>query len=176
MSSVLVLNATYEPLSVVSVKRAVILLLKEKAELVEAAEAYLRAEHAQFPVPLVIRLVTYVRIPRRFALPLSRRAIMARDHYVCQYCGGHFARHDLTIDHVVPRSRGGTKTWENVVTACRPCNQRKGSRTPEEVGFRLLSVPRRPLYVALALLTEPGSPYQSTWHKYLYTPLKSVAD
>ncbi|HIQ05966.1 MAG TPA: HNH endonuclease [Anaerolineae bacterium] len=165
MRSVLVLNATYEPLSVVSIKRAVILLLKEKAELVEAAEARLHAERFSLPVPLVIRLVYYVRIPRRLSLPLTRRTVLARDHYTCQYCGAMPGKALLTVDHVLPRSRGGETTWDNVVTACRRCNQRKGNRTPVEAGMQLRSRPRRPRYVALALLGESSPP--ESWSKYL---------
>lgn len=165
MQGVLVLNATYEPLSIVSLKRAIVLLLKEKAEIVEAAEAVLRSEHFSLPVPLVIRLVYYVRIPRRLSLPLTRRTVMARDHYTCQYCGAQPGRADLTIDHVIPRSQGGETTWDNVVTACRPCNQRKGNRTPEQAGMTLLSRPARPRYVALAFLGETAEAH--VWHKYL---------
>lgn len=165
MQSVLVLNATYEPLSVVSLKRAVVLLLKEKAEIVEAAEAMLRSERLSLPVPLVIRLVYYVRIPRRLTLPLTRRTVFARDQYVCQYCGVQLGRSELTIDHVIPRSQGGETTWENVVTACRRCNQRKGNRTPAQAGLRLRSRPRRPRYVALALMGE-AAPHE-VWQKYL---------
>lgn len=168
MGNVLVLNASYEPLSVVSVKRAIVLLLKEKAELVEAAEAYLRAERRAFRVPLVIRLVCYVRIPAHLSLPLSRRTVISRDHYTCQYCGCQFNRSDLTLDHVLPRSRGGPTTWENVVAACRTCNQRKGNRTPDEAGYVLLSAPRRPRYIALALLNEYSPGHRSIWQKYLY--------
>ncbi|GAB4559325.1 MAG: HNH endonuclease [Anaerolineae bacterium] len=165
MQGVLVLNATYEPLSIVSLKRAIVLLLKEKAEIVEAAEAVLRSEHFSLPVPLVIRLVYYVRIPRRLSLPLTRRTVMARDHYTCQYCGAQPGRADLTIDHVIPRSQGGETTWDNVVTACRPCNQRKGNRTPEQAGMTPLSHPARPRYVALAFLGETAEVH--VWHKYL---------
>ncbi|MBK6431977.1 MAG: HNH endonuclease [Anaerolineae bacterium] len=168
MGNVLVLNASYEPLSVVSVRRAIVLLLKEKAELVEAAEAYLRAEQQAFRVPLVIRLVCYVRIPMHLSLPLSRRTVISRDHYTCQYCGCQFGRSDLTLDHVVPRSRGGATAWENVVAACRGCNQRKGNRTPDEAGYALLSVPRRPRYIALTLLNEYSPGHHSSWQKYLY--------
>jgi len=117
--SVLVLNATYEPLSVVSVRRAVVLLLKEKAELVEAAEAELRSQNLTIPRPLVIRLVYYVRIPYRVSIPLTRRMVLARDHYTCQYCGKQPPRKELTVDHILPRSRGGNTTWDNVVTACQ---------------------------------------------------------
>jgi 5-methylcytosine-specific restriction endonuclease McrA len=165
MSSVLVLNATYEPLSIVSVRRAVILLLKEKAEIVEAAEAYIRSEHLALPIPLVIRLVYYVRIPGRISLPVSRRTVLARDHYTCQYCGMQPSRKDLTVDHVVPRSRGGDTVWENVVTACHICNGRKGDHTPEEAGMRLLARPSRPRYMALVLLERTG--VEKAWDKYM---------
>ncbi|MCD6288856.1 MAG: HNH endonuclease [Anaerolineae bacterium] len=165
MQSVLVLNATYEPLSVVSLKRAVILLLKEKAEIVEAAEAVLRSERLTLPVPLVIRLVYYVRIPRRLSLPLTRRTVMARDRYTCQYCGAQPGKAELTLDHVIPRSQGGETSWENVVTACRACNQRKGNRTPAQAGMKLLHKPRRPRYIALALIGEPVQ--FEVWGKYL---------
>lgn len=166
MTSVLVLNATYEPLSVVSVKRAVVLLLKEKAELLEAAEARLRAEQFSMPVPLVIRMVYYVRIPRYMVLPLSRRTVLARDQYTCQYCGVAPGRPELTIDHVLPRSRGGETEWDNVVTACRSCNQRKGNRTPKEAGMPLDRLPSRPRFIALAFLGESRD--REVWSKYLF--------
>jgi 5-methylcytosine-specific restriction endonuclease McrA len=166
MSRVLVLNATYEPLSVVSVHRAVLLLLKEKAEIVEAAEAWLHSERMALPVPLVIRLVCYVRIPQRFTLPLSRRTVLARDHYTCQYCQAQPGRAHLTIDHVIPRSQGGETRWENVVTACGVCNRRKGNRTPDEARMPLHHQPRRPRYLALTLLEEARVP--QAWDKYMY--------
>ena len=166
MNHVLVLNATYEPLNVVSVRRAVVLLLKEKAEIVEAAGAWLRSEQEAVPVPLVIRLVYYVRIPRRFSLPLSRRTVLARDHYACQYCGVQPGRAGLTIDHVIPRSRGGETVWENVITACGSCNRRKGDRTPSEAQMPMMSEPRRPRYLALTLLV--GSTAPEVWSKYMY--------
>jgi 5-methylcytosine-specific restriction endonuclease McrA len=166
VNQVLVLNATYEPLNVVSVRRAVLLLLKEKAEIVEAAEARLRSEYLVLPVPLVIRLVYYVRIPRSFSLPLSRRTVLARDHYTCQYCGAQPGKANLTVDHVVPRSKGGDTCWENVSTACGPCNRRKGNRTPEEASMPLQHQPRRPRYLALTLLEGASAP--QAWNKYMY--------
>ncbi len=165
--AVLVLNATYEPLNIVSVQRAIILLLKEKAELIEAAKTKLRAENYAINLPLVIRLVTFVPIPRRLPLPLSRRTVMARDLYTCQYCGGQPGKHELTVDHVLPRSRGGATTWENVVTACGPCNRRKGDRTPEEAHMKLLSEPARPRFIAVMLLGETNA--HTVWQKYLGT-------
>ena len=165
MGQVLVLNATYEPLSVVSVKRAVVLLLKERAELVEAAEARLRAENFSLPLPLVIRLVYFVKIPRRMSLPVTRRTVLARDHYTCQYCGLEPARQMLTLDHVLPRSRGGKTTWDNVVTACQKCNGRKGNRTPDEARMTLLTEPKRPRYLAVATLTSLEA--RLAWNKYI---------
>ncbi len=165
MNGVLVLNASFEPLNIVSVKRAIVLLLKEKAELVEAANKKFRAERLHMDVPLVIRLVTYVPIPRRLPLPLSRRTVLARDLYTCQYCSATPGRAELTLDHILPRSRGGTTTWENVVTACGSCNRRKGNRTPDEANMRMLSVPRRPRFIAVVLLGEASG--HDVWNKYL---------
>lgn len=165
--AVLVLNATYEPLNIVSVQRAVVLLLKEKAELIEAAKTMLRAQHFTINLPLVIRLVAFVPIPRRLPLPLSRRTVLARDLYTCQYCGGQPGKHDLTVDHVIPRSRGGATTWENVVAACAACNHRKGDRTLDEARLRLLSQPARPRFVAVMLLGESNA--HSIWQKYVTT-------
>ena len=166
MGQVLVLNATYEPLSIVSVKRAVVLLLKEKAELVEAAKAYLRSESFSIPRPLVIRLVYFVKIPRSISLPVTRRTVLARDHYTCQYCNIVPARQYLTLDHVLPCSRGGKTTWENVVTACQKCNGRKGSRTPEEANMKLLTQPKRPRYLAIAALGSLEA--KQAWNKYIW--------
>lgn len=165
MNGVLVLNASYEPLNIVSVQRAIVLLLKEKAELVEAAQAKIRAERMALDLPLVIRLVTFVPIPRRLPLPLSRRTVLARDMYTCQYCGGQPGRTELTVDHIMPRSRGGTTHWENVVAACGPCNRRKGNRTPEEAQMKLLNAPSRPRFVAIVMLGESRS--HEVWQKYL---------
>ncbi len=166
MGEVLVLNATYEPLSIISVKRAVVLLLKEKAELVEAAQAKLRSENYSLPLPLVIRLVYFVKIPHRISLPVTRRGVLARDHYTCQYCGATPLRKDLTIDHVLPRSRGGRTTWENVVAACDKCNGRKGNRTPSEANMTLLEQPRRPRYIAIAALASGEA--REAWGKYMW--------
>ncbi len=163
---VLVLNASYEPMQLISLRRAVILVLQDKAELVEAAQQRLRASQVSFAVPLVIRLVRYIRLPRRLKLPCSRRGVLMRDRETCQYCGEMPGRQTLTIDHIMPRSRGGATSWENVVTACRDCNHRKGGRTPEEANMLLLSVPRQPQYVAFALLGELER--HEVWKKYSY--------
>jgi len=162
MHQVLVLNATFEPLNTVSVPRAVALLLADKAEIVEAAEARLRSQHMTLPVPLVIRLVTYVRIPHKMPLTVTRRGVLNRDNFTCQYCGRTLPSSDLTLDHVLPRCRGGKTTWDNVVAACKPCNHRKNDRTPGEARMRMLRQPFRPRYLALVVYDMPP-----VWHKYL---------
>ncbi len=125
---VLVLNATYEPINVCSVRRAVVLLLKEKAELLERGRWELHSESSTVARPVVIRLVSYVRVPRdAHRRKITRRAVFARDGWTCQYCG---SRSNLTVDHVIPRSKGGNSSWENIVASCAPCNRRKGDRLP----------------------------------------------
>ena len=167
MTDVLVLNASYEPLRIVSVRRAMVLLLQRKAELVEAAAQRLRAQTVTFAVPLVVRLVRYVAIPRHRKLPCSRRGVLARDRETCQYCGAQPGRTHLTIDHVLPRAQAGTTSWENVVAACTACNHRKANRTPQQAGTVLAYMPRRPNYVALTLLGTLER--YETWQKYAYT-------
>ena len=166
MQRVLVLNATYEPLSVVSVRRAIVLLLKEKAEMVESANERLHAARTSLPVPLVIRLVYYVPIPRRITFSPTRHSVLLRDNFTCQFCGATPGRAHLTLDHVLPRSRGGRSVWENLVTACRPCNTRKGSRTPEEARMQMRRTPARPHYLAFLLLRDAGP--HDVWDKYTF--------
>src|SRR5512133_372575 len=139
---VLVLNATFEPINVCSVRRAAVLLLKEKAEMLEHAAWELRSEHTAIPRPVVIRLVTFVKVPRdTHRRKITRRAVFARDNWTCQYCG---ARSNLTVDHVIPRSKGGGSSWDNIVASCAPCNRRKGDALPRQVGMRLRKQPRTP--------------------------------
>jgi 5-methylcytosine-specific restriction endonuclease McrA len=165
MSSVLLLNATYEPLGVVSLHRAVVLLLKAQADLIEAAQDRIRAAAVSLPVPLVIRLVYFVHVPRHTGVPLTRRAVLMRDNYTCQYCGQHPSRGEMTIDHVLPRIRGGATDWENVVCACLRCNTRKGSRTPEEAYMPLRHAPFKPMYCAVVILSQ--APVHESWVKYI---------
>ena len=129
----LVLNATYEPINVCTVRRATVLLLKEKAEVIEIGSQTLHWANGSLAKPVVIRLVTYVKIPRdTHKRKITRRAVFARDGWACQYCG---ARTSLTVDHVIPRSKGGTSGWDNIVASCAPCNRRKGDRLPHQVGM-----------------------------------------
>lgn len=162
MAHALVLNATYEPLSVVSARRAVVLLVNHKAELVHARDQTWASEHLQVPVPTVIRLRRYVRVPFHRRIPLNRRAVFARDRHRCQYCGGSAEN----LDHVVPRSRGGDHTWENVVAACRTCNTRKGDRTPTEAAMMLRAQPRAPRRHGWILIGGGAAPHPS-WDAYL---------
>lgn len=165
MSQVLLLNSSYEPLHICSWKRAVILLIKGKAEAVERNGKMLGGG---WHLPLIIRLLYYVKIPHK-EIPLTRRNIMHRDRYTCQYCG---RRGDLTIDHIIPRSRGGKDTWDNVTAACRRCNALKGCRTPKEAGMELANRPCRPVnFIHFELSKHNGRASRKDyerWRKYLY--------
>ena len=147
--AVLVLNQNYEPLAVARVPRALALVGDGKAEVLEHGSAPIRTAASALPRPAVIRLVAYVRRPRP-RIRFSRQAVFRRDGYACQYCGGR--PRDLTLDHVLPRHRGGPDSWENVVAACRRCNGKKGGRTPEEARMRLRTEPRAPRPTPTALL------------------------
>lgn len=160
MTRALVLNASYEPLCVVSHRRAAVLVLAEKAEILHGTGDELHSEHLVLPVPSVIRLRHFVRVPYRRRAPLNRRAVFARDKHSCQYCGDHAE----SIDHVVPRSRGGEHVWENVVAACRACNVRKRDRLLHETSMRLRHPPVAPreltwIVVAVGRVPESWEPY-----------------
>lgn len=159
-SPALVLNATYEPLSVVSLQRAVVLVLAQKASVVEQGEGVLHSERLAFPVPSVVRLSHYVRVPYRRGIPLTRKGVFERDDHRCVYCGGR----PQTLDHVVPRSRGGEHVWTNVVTACQRCNHKKADRLLSELGWSLTTPPRAPAStVALFSGLTPRQPSWSAW-------------
>ena len=136
----LVLNASYEPLNVCTVRRALVLILKEKAEVLERGDDVLRSETMRIDRPEVIRLISFVRVPRDIhRRRITRKAVLARDGWTCQYCGSD--KHGLTVDHVIPRSRGGESVWENIVASCAPCNRRKGNRLPQEIRMHLEAPP-----------------------------------
>ena len=156
------LNASYEPLNVCSVRRAHVLVFKGKAEVIEDLQQPLRSATDTYPWPHVIRLLHFVRVPRAVKRKISRKALFARDGYMCVYCG---STGKLTLDHVVPRSRGGDSIWEKVVTSCAPCNLRKGNRTPEEVQMRMLITPRPPSPALFVTLSAPRVP--DRWQPYL---------
>lgn len=144
-SSVLLLNQNYEPLNVCSARRALLLILRGKAHAVELADEIIRSVSRDFPLPSVVRLERYIHAPR-WRVVLSKRNIMKRDNYQCQYCGTTDEK--LTIDHVIPRRFGGQETWENLVCACIICNNKKGDYRPEEVGLKLVRKPKRPSNVS----------------------------
>ena len=159
-SATLLLNATYEPLCVVSSRRAIVLVLAEKAEPVDSAAEVVHAATVSLPVPVVVRLTRYVRVPYPAQVPLSRRAVFTRDGQTCVYCGSSAT----SIDHVVPRSRGGTHTWDNVVAACRRCNHTKADRSLAEMGWVLPHPPRTPTGAAWRLLgSRSVDPRWRTW-------------
>lgn len=158
---VLVLNQDYRALSVCSVERAVVLLFLHKVELVHASpDRKLHSARAEHPWPSIVRLKAYVHVPYK-RIMLSRKNVLRRDRGTCQYCG---SRDRLTIDHVMPKSRGGKDTWENLAAACVPCNNRKGNRTPAEANMALKRKPFRPSHVMfirdyIGRLDEQWKPY-----------------
>ena len=162
-SDVLVLNQDYQPISVCSVQRSVKLLFLEKAELLhDDPEKVIRTVDDEFSYPSVIRLRRYIRLPYA-RIVLSRRNIMKRDRHTCQYCG---SKKGLTLDHVLPRSRGGGDSWENLVTACDHCNVKKGNRTPDEADMPLKIKPYRPIHITFFQNLLGG--VQDHWKPYLY--------
>jgi 5-methylcytosine-specific restriction endonuclease McrA len=161
MSRSLVLNASYEPLSVVSARRAVVLVLSQKADVIHATDDVVHSERLTLSVPSVIRLRYFVKVPYRHTAALSRRGVFLRDGGRCQYCG----RRAESIDHVVPRSRGGRHIWENVVAACGRCNALKRDRLVEETSMRLRRRPEAPEHLSWVAVAVNRVP--ETWTQYL---------
>jgi 5-methylcytosine-specific restriction endonuclease McrA len=160
---VLVLNQNYMPMSVCSARRAVVLLYMDKAEIVERNHGVVRSVNQELPLPSIVRLSRMVHVPRKRVL-LSRKNIIKRDNHQCQYCGTREG--PVTVDHVVPRNRGGKDTWENLVCACMKCNSKKGNRTPKESGMILKRRPRKPGY--LFFIQHLGSVSDDRWKPYLF--------
>lgn len=170
---VLLLNGrTWEPLSIITVPRAINLLLSEKAVVVEQTDQFLRTIRDRYPVPSVIALRTYINVPRRQA-HWSRRGVLLRDSFTCIYCGaqpGHpfkgkpLVKSDFTVDHVIPKSRNGKDTWGNTACACYACNHRKGDRLPHEAGMRLSWEPKTPRTSYLVVAIGSGN---DAWRRYI---------
>lgn len=171
--SCLALNASYEPLMIVPSRRAIRLVLDRKAEVLEedSVRAY-RSVRARYPFPLVIRLVRYVQVPRRFRRQVTNTFLFARDGYTCQYCHRHKRelrrREFLTRDHILPLSRGGANSWDNVVTACSTCNHRKGNRLPREAGLRLDVRLVEPNHVELVWAVRKVTPIQAKYIRMFF--------
>jgi 5-methylcytosine-specific restriction endonuclease McrA len=164
---VLVLNATYEPINVTAVRRAMVLMLKGVAQAEELHSAEVHSAAHSHRVPSVIRLLAYRHIPQQ-SRALSRKNILLRDRNTCQFCGRIFPSSELTLDHVVPRSRGGRSSWENLVACCYRCNNSKGDRTPEEAGIKLARKPRPfTLHTSRQLMRLIGH-RDERWRKYLF--------
>lgn len=159
--SVLVLNASYEVLSVARWQRALCMVITGKAEVIEDTPFKVHSTSLEMAMPSVIRMNYYIKVPR-LCVPFSRSNVFLRDQYACQYCGETFHSQALTLDHVIPRSAGGVTCWENVVTACRHCNALKGDKTPEQTGMRLLSKPKSPFYSPSLHLH-----FRKEWGKYI---------
>jgi 5-methylcytosine-specific restriction endonuclease McrA len=163
VSEVLLLNFSYESLNVVSLQRAVRLLFARKAETVACGDRTIGSVTYEIRLPSVIRMLYYIKRPRS-RVALSKRNVILRDDSTCQYCG--IRGRDMTIDHVVPRSRGGASTWENLASACGPCNSRKRNRTPNEANMRLHRKPYEPRFIPWLRIKRNTLP--SEWGKYLF--------
>ena len=169
----LALNASFEPLTMVPLHRALRLVIDGKAEIVEADRSRpVRSERLSMPRPAVIRLTRFIHVPRRFRRQVTNTFLFARDHYRCQYCGRTTAelrpREALTRDHVIPISRGGLNVWDNVVTACSPCNTRKANRLPSEIGMHPMAPPSEPHFVHLSWAVRRLTPIQARYIQLFY--------
>ena len=160
---VLLLNRNYEPMSVVSARKAIILIFLQKVEIIERYEAMVRSVRIAIPLPSIVRLLRYVPVPRK-RIVLSRKNILKRDGQRCQYCGT--TKPPFTLDHVIPKNRNGKDTWDNLVCACVKCNNKKGNRTAEEAGMKLLRQPRRPSQ--LFFIQHFVGVNDSRWKPYLF--------
>lgn len=164
-NAVLVLNQNYEPLNVCNIRRALILVIGGKAEILEEGSGGVATASAVFPAPSVIRLVYLIRRPRP-RVKLSRREIFIRDRYTCQYCGRQ--TNDLTVDHIVPRSCGGAHEWENVIAACKPCNHSKGQKSLAEARLALRTDPCEPRAGQYYMIERRlSSTVSGEWEKFL---------
>ena len=172
MEHALLLNATYEPIKVIHWKRAITLLFQEKVEVLEFHDREIHGISLTFRLPSVLRLLRIVKIKRQHRVKFSRANIFTRDSHRCQYCGHKFETRDLTFDHVVPAVRGGKKTWENIVTACWRCNNRKSGRTPVEARMRLIKHPVEPKWLPAVTLTLGFKNTPENWRDYLYWNLE----
>lgn len=168
MSHALVLNASFEPIHIVSWQRAIQLLFQGKVEVVEEGEHEVRTVRMTIKVPAVLRLLSYVPLKKKKQIVrFSRTNVFLRDDHRCQYCGNRFLKSHLTLDHVVPIVQGGKKSWDNIVTACKPCNQRKGGRTPAQAAMRLRKKPSHPVWLPTTSLQFGIARTPDRWRIYL---------
>ncbi len=163
----LVLNASYEPMRIISWQKALMMWFQDKVEVLEYHSAFARSVTNTFKLPSVLRLKTYIRPRKIDGVRFCRENVYIRDNYTCQYCVTKFPYKDLTIDHVLPASQGGPKTWTNVVTACRHCNQTKANRTPEKAKMPLLKQPKAPAWLPIIDFEVMPGGAPPTWIDYL---------
>jgi 5-methylcytosine-specific restriction endonuclease McrA len=163
---ILVLNYSYEPLQFCNAKRAIVMILSERAESIESDGQIVRSPNNSFELPAVIRVLKMVKKSRRKSIAFNRKNILRRDNYTCQYCGD--VDNVLTVDHIYPKSRGGKSNWINVVIACKPCNLKKGNLTPTEKGMQLIKQPFKPdFYLPYFHIPSGPSSHLQIWRKYL---------
>jgi len=167
MKWTLLLNSSFEPLKVVSWKKAVILVVLEKVEVVEEYDLTIRGVRCELRLPAVVRLTRFIKRGTPI-IKFSRQNLYIRDKRKCQYCGISFDHKELTYDHVIPRSKGGQTEWTNVVTCCTPCNLKKGGRTPEEAGMFLIRKPKAPIWIPLLAMSLGIQETPAPWKDYLY--------
>jgi 5-methylcytosine-specific restriction endonuclease McrA len=169
MERTLLLNSTFEPLKIISWRRAITLLSQGKVEVIDVYDREVRGISIAFRLPSILRLLKLVKIRRSSReVRFSRANIYQRDKYICQYCGVRCSADDLTFDHIIPQVQGGQATWENIVTACLSCNNRKGGRTPREAGMRLIRMPVKPTWVPVVTVRFGIRNTPLSWRDYLY--------
>ena len=168
MQATLLLNASYEPLRIISWQKALTLFFAGKVEIVEEHDREVHSISFAIRLPSIIRLLKYVRVKNHNKVKFSRANIYARDDYTCQYCAKKFPSEDLTFDHVVPVARGGQKRWDNIVAACFRCNHKKGGRTPEDAGMKLIRHPTEPHWLPAFHVTFRIKSPPDSWRDYLY--------
>lgn len=165
--SVLVLNSTYEPINLCSVKRAIVLIFKGTAIILEKNHHEIHSPSFIVDMPSVIKLTNFIKIPQKKVV-LTRKNILIRDKHTCQYCGKIFPPAELTIDHIIPKAKGGQVKWDNVVACCKKCNNQKGKHTPWEAGMSLVKKPSAPNYIYFLHIVRHVSNNNQAWMKYLY--------
>lgn len=167
MNNVLVLNSQYLPIQIVSIKKAIKLIFRGSAIVEKQSSVVWKTSSLEFPLPAVIRLINFHKLPNR-TQKLSKKNIIIRDKYTCAYCKGIFSEKTLTLDHIIPKSRGGSSKWDNLVAACKRCNSKKADRTPEEAGFPSIKKPTRMsihTHNAILINLAEGNP---EWAEYMY--------
>ena len=168
MEHTLLLNATFEPLKVITWKRAMTLWCEGRVEILDTHDVEKRAVTFSFKVPSIVRLLRFVKVRNLHQIKFSRANIYTRDNYTCQYCATAFDPEELTFDHVVPVAQGGRRSWENIVTCCVSCNRRKDNRTPQQAGMTLLHQPRRPSATAVFRVSFGVRKMPASWRDFIY--------